>query len=136
MAKVKPDQMPYVISGYKELIEKGFIEQVPENELITEHPNNVMMSRPVFRKDKVTTKCRIVINASLPCHKNREKPGNTLKKMLMPGPNKLPQILKLVLKLIFHKHIFLIDVKKMFLSVDLALTSDKYMLRYVWAKPG
>ena len=136
MAKVKPEQMPYVISAYEELIEKGFVEQVPESELITEHPNYVMTSRPVFRMDKATTKCRIVINASLPDHKNREKPGNTLNKMLMPGPNKLPQIMELVLKLMFLEHIFLIDVKKMFLSVDLALTSDKDMLRYVWAKPG
>ena len=136
MAKVKPDQMPLVISAYEELVDKGFVEQVPEDELITEHPNYVMTSRPVFRMDKATTKCRIVINASLPDHKNKEKPGNTLNKMLMPGPNKLPQIMELVLKLMFLEHVFLIDVKKMFLSVDLALTSDKDMLRYVWAKPG
>ena len=50
--------------------------------------------------------------------------------MLMPGPNKLPQIMELVLKLTFLKHIFLIDVEKMLLSVDLdlALTSHKDML--------
>ena len=136
MAKVKPEQMPYVVSAYEELMEKGFVEQVPDDELETEHPNYVMTSRPVFRMDKATTKCRIVINASLPDHKNKERPGNTLNKMLMPGPNKLPQIMELVLKLMFLEHVFLIDVKKMFLSVDLALTSDKDMLRYVWAKPG
>ena len=136
MDKVKPEQMPLVIDAYEELAEKGFVEQVPDNELVTEHPNYVMTSRPVFRMDRVTTKCRIVINASLPDHKNKDKPGNTLNKMLMPGPNKLPQIMELVLKLMFLKHVFLIDVKKMFLSVDLALTSDKDMLRYIWAKPG
>ena len=136
MAKVKSEQMPYVISAYEELIEKGFVEEVPESELITEHPNYVMTSRPVFRMDKATTKCRIVINASLPDHKNKERPGNTLNKMLMPGPNKLPQIMELVLKLMFIEHVFLIDVKKMFLSVDLALTSDKDMLRFVWGRPG
>ena len=136
MARVKPEQMPFVIDAYEELVEKGFVEQVPEEELVSEHPNYVMTSRPVFRMDKATTKCRIVINASLPDHKNREKPGNTLNKMLMPGPNKLPQIMELVLKLMFLEHVFLIDVKKMFLSVELALTSDKDMLRYIWAKPG
>ena len=136
MAKVKPEQMPYVISAYEELVEKGIVEEVPQEELVTEHPNYVMTSRPVFRMDRSTTKCRIVINASLPDHKNKMKPGNTLNKMLMPGPNKLPQIMELVLKLMFLEHIFLIDVKKMFLSVDLALTSDKDMLRYLWAKPG
>ena len=136
MRKVKPEQMPYVISAYEELVEMGFVELVPEDELETTHPNYVMTSRPVFRMDKATTKCRIVINASLPDHKNKSKPGNTLNKMLMPGPNKLPQIMELVMKLMFLEHIFLIDVKKMFLSVDLALTTDKDMLRYVWAKPG
>ena len=136
MAKVKPEQMPYVIDAYEELLKNGFVEQVPVEEIDSPHPNYVMTSRPVFRMDKTTTKCRIVINASLPDHKNRDKPGNTLNKMLMPGPNKLPQIMELVLKLMFLEHVFLIDVKKMFLSVDLALTSDKDMLRYVWAKPG
>ena len=133
MGKVKSEQMPYVIDAYEELVEKGFVEQVPKEELVTEHPNYVMTSRPVFRMDKATTKCRIVINASLPDHKNK---GNSLNKMLMPGPNKLPQIMELVLKMMFLEHVFLIDVKKMFLSVDLALKSDKDMLRYIWAKPG
>ena len=133
MRKVTAEQMPYVIAAYEELIEKGYVEEVPQEELRTPHPNYVMTSRPVFRMDKATTKCRIVINASLPDVKNK---NNTLNKMLMPGPNKLPQIMELVIKLMFMEHIFLIDVKKMFLSVDLALQSDKDMLRYVWAKPG
>ena len=136
LVKFKPEQMPHVIDAYEELLQNGFVEQVPAEEIDSPHPNYVMTSRPIFGIDKTATKCRIVINRSLPDHKNWDKPGNTLNKMLMPGPNKLPQIMKLVLKLMFLEHVFLIDVKKMFLLVDLALTSDKDMPRHVWTKPG
>ena len=73
---IKPEQMPYIISANKELIEKGFVEQFPENEVIMGQPNYVMTSRPVFRMDKATAKCRIVINASLPDPKTEKNPHN------------------------------------------------------------
>jgi hypothetical protein len=133
MQKVKPEHMDLVIEAYQDLIDQGFAEEVPPDEVNPEHPHYVMTSRGVIRADKKSTKCRIVINASLPDKGDKNK---SLNKMLMQGPNKLPQIMELVMRLMFKKHIFLIDIKKMFLSIDLALTSDKDMLRYVWAKPG
>jgi len=42
----------------------------------------------------------------------------------------------LVLKTMVKKHLVLVDVKKMFLAIQLEKVSDKDMLRFVWAKPG
>ena len=96
-----------------------------------DHPTYVMTSRPVFRQDHATTKCRIVINASLP---DQADPSRTLNKMLKPGPNKLPQIMKLVLATTLEPFIAMVDIKKMFLAVQLQKVSDRDMLRFVWAE--
>ena len=133
LRSVKPEDMPLVEEAYEELLAKNFSEVVPSDEIFPDHPTYVMTSRPVFRKDKTTSKCRIVINASLPDQKDQNR---SLNKLLMPGPNKLPQIMELVLKTTIKKHLVLVDIKKMFLAIRLELTSDKDMLRYVWAPPG
>ena len=130
---VKTEHMPLVVDTYQELLENGFVEKVPDQEVFPDHPTYVMTSRPVFRLGKTTSKCRIVINASLPDQKDQNK---SLNKLLMPGPNKLPQIMKLVLKTMMKEHLVLIDVKKMFLAIQLSKASDKDMLRFFWAKPG
>ena len=54
----------------------------------------------------------------------------------MPGPNMLPQIMKLVMRFMVLPHVFLIDIKKMFLSIRLELKSDQDMLRFAWGLPG
>jgi len=113
LRSVKDEHLPLVKEAYEDLLIHGFAEQVPDDEIFPDHPTYVMTSRPVFRLDKATTKCRIVINASLPDQKD---PSKSLNKLLMPGPNKLPQIMMLVLRTMMAEHLVLIDVKKMFLS--------------------
>ena len=54
--------------------------------------------------------------------------------MLMPGPNKLPQIMKLVLVTTLKQYVAMVDIKKMFLAVQLQKLSDRDMLRFVWAE--
>lgn len=132
--RVKPEHMALVNDAYQEFFDNGFSEIVPpEQEHRTDHPTYVMTSRPVIRLDKQTTKCRIVINASLPDQKDKKK---TLNKLLMPGKNMLPQIMELVLHSKLKQFLVTIDIRKMFLSVRLSKESDKDMLRYVWAPPG
>jgi hypothetical protein len=129
----KEQHMSLVIESYNDLVQQGFAEEVPPEEENPPWPTYVMTSRPVLRPDKATTKCRIVINASMVDPKDSSK---SINKLLMPGPNLLPQIMELVMRLMFKKYIFLIDVRKMFLAVELALKQDKDMLRYIWGEPG
>ena len=133
LRSVKEEHMSLVIDAYEELLKHGFAEKVPDEEVFPDHPTYVMTSRPVFRFDKTTTKCRIVINASLP---DQADPSKSLNKLLMPGPNKLPQIMMLVLRTMVKEHLVLVDVRKMFLAIQLEKPSDKDMLRFVWATPG
>jgi hypothetical protein len=132
-SKVKPEHEQLVTKAFEELTEQGFAEPVPNSDRNPPWPTYVMTSRTVIRLDKATTKARVVINASMVDPVDRSK---ALNKMLMPGPNLLPQIMELIMKLMQKEFIFMIDVRKMFLAVKLELTSDKDMLRYLWGPRG
>jgi hypothetical protein len=132
-SKVKPEHEEHVRKAYEELIDQGFAEPVPEDEIHPEWPTYVMTSRTVIRLDRETTKARVIINASLIDPRDKSK---ALNKLLMPGPNLLPQIMELIMKLMQKEFIFMIDVKKMFLAVKLELKSDKDMLRYLYGPKG
>jgi len=113
-SKVKPEHREMVSEAYTDLVKQGFAEPVPPEEMNPSWPTYVMFSRPVIRMDKATTKTRIVINASLTDPEDKAK---SINKMLMPGPNLLPQIMEILLRAMQKKYIFLIDVRKMFLAV-------------------
>ena len=53
----------------------------------------------------------------------------------MPSPNTLPQIMELIMRFMTFECVFLIDIQKMFLSIELELKSDRDMLRFVWDLP-
>ena len=87
---VKAEHLPMVNDAYIELVTQGFAEEIPLDEMNPEHLIYYLTSRPVIRINASSTKCRIVINGSLPDQNDKAK---SLNKMLMPGPNKLPQIM-------------------------------------------
>ena len=115
---VKEEHVDMVAQAYQDLVDQGFAEPVLPEEQNPPWPTYVMFSRPVIRMDKASTKVRVVINTSLIDPKDKTK---SLNKMLMPGPNLLPQIMALILRLMQKEHIYLIDVKKMFLAVKLGI---------------
>ena len=43
----------------------------------------------------------------------------------MPGPNTLPQIMELIMRFMTFEFVFLIDIQKMLLSIELELISDR-----------
>ena len=125
---VHPDDMDMVNEAYLSMIREGFAEEIPSDEMVPNWSTYWLTSRPVIRRNAQTTKCRIVSNGSCPDQNDRSK---TLNKMLMPGPNKLPHIMELIMRFMVVAHVFLIDIQKMFLSIRLELKSDQDMLRFM-----
>ncbi|CAB4056458.1 unnamed protein product [Lepeophtheirus salmonis] len=97
--KVKPEHMNLVEEAYQEFVD--YAEEVPSKERITKHPSYVLTSKPVFRLDKASTKCRVVVNASLPDIKDNLK---SLNKRL---------IMELIPKVKCKKYFVTVDIKKM-----------------------
>ena len=122
---VKPEHVDLVNDAYQDMIDEGFVEKVPMDELNPNHPTYVLTSRPVFRLDKASSKCRIFINALLPDQKDKEK---SINKLLAQGKNMLPQIMELVMQTQCKKYLVMIDIRKMFLSINLSKLSDRDML--------
>ena len=78
-----------------DMVEQDFTEEIPRNQL---HPSwrlYYLSTRLVICKGAATTKCRIVGNAS---QVDQNDKSRTLNKMLMPGPNTLPQIMELIMR--------------------------------------
>jgi hypothetical protein len=129
-SKVKKEHQEMVNKSMMEILENNWSEKVPEQEINRDdHPTYVLTSRPVIDISRKTTKCRIIINASQPDPKTKM----TLNKMLLQGPNFLPQIMEVILILRQYKYVFTIDVSKMFFSVELKKESDRDTLRYLWS---
>ncbi|CAB4064831.1 unnamed protein product [Lepeophtheirus salmonis] len=126
--KIKPEYMSLLEEAYQEFLDLDYAEEVP-----SKHASYILTSRPVFRLDKDSTKCRIVINASLPYVKDKTK---SLNKLLMPGKNLLPQIMELILKVKCKKYFVAVDIKKMFLSINLADPLEKDMFHFILGRPG
>ena len=61
---VLEEDMPMVNQAYMDMVEQGFAEEIPQNELHPSWRSYYLSTRPVIRKGAATTKCRIVENAS------------------------------------------------------------------------
>ena len=122
---VLEENMPMVNQAYMDMVEQAFAEEISQNELHPSWRSYYLSTRPVIRKGAATTKCRIVGNAS---QADQNDKARTLNKMLMPGPNTLPQIMELIMCFMTFEFVFLIDIQKMFLSIELELKSDRDML--------
>ena len=122
---VHEEGMPMVDQAYMDMVEQGFTEEIPRNELHLSWRSYYLSTRAVIRKGAAITKCRIVGNAS---QVDQNDKSRTLNKMLRPSPNTLPQIMELIMHFMTFEYVLLIDIQKMFLSIELELKSDRDML--------
>ena len=80
----------------------------------------------VVRESSVSTKIRIVSNASSP-----DRNGISLNDTLLPGPPLQPDIGQVLIRFRSHKYVFSGDLQKMFLQTSIAEKHWKYQL-YLW----
>ena len=119
---VKAEAYSTAINQY---VEKGFAEEVPEQEI---EPGIVqyLPHHAVFRTDKKTSKCRIVFDAS-----TREEGGVSLNDCVLPGPALQPNLTSVLIRFRTHRVGLIADVEKMFLQVKLS-PKDQDVHRYLW----
>ncbi|XP_037931406.1 uncharacterized protein LOC119666197 [Teleopsis dalmanni] len=113
-------------TGMRELIKSGIAEEVPDG-----HNNErtyYMPHRPVYREDKITTKMRIVFDAS------SSNPGMaSLNDMLDSGENLLADLTSILLRFRCHKIAMSADIEKAFLQISLN-QNDRDSHRFLWYK--
>ena len=116
-----------VNAAYREQIEKGFAEKVPPKEEFPNHPTYCIPTHPVYRPDALTTKTRIVMNASSKC----KSTGFSLNDCLYQGPTLLPDLVYILLLFRIYKYVTVCDISKMFWKIRIN-PPDSDCLRFLW----
>ena len=111
----------------KDQLDAGIIERIPQQEINRVENVHYMPHHRVVRKDKQTTKLRVVYDGSA-------TPGNgelSINDCLHPGPNLIPKLLDVLVKFRRHPVALSADIEKAFLMISIN-ESDRDMLRFLW----
>jgi hypothetical protein len=128
ITKLRKD--PELLSEYDKVmrsqVEGGILEEVGEARPAA-GMSYYMPHLPVVRKDKETTKLRVVYDAS------SKTLGRSLNQNLHQGPCLLPQLFKILLRFRMHRIGIVADIEKAFLSIGVQ-EKDRDFLRMLWVK--
>ena len=108
--------------GIKELIQRGFVEEVPPD-VLDKKEVHYLAHHPVYREDKISTKLRQVFNGS---------GGKTpLNDQLETGPNLNPQLTSSLQHMRLFRVGLTADIEKAFHQMNVA-EKDRDFLRFFW----
>lgn len=83
--------------------------------------------QPAFKPDSLTTKLRVVFDASA------KTDNNSLNDVLLPGPNLQSELLHILLRFRIYKHVISGDITMMFRQIWIA-ESDRHLQLILWRK--
>jgi hypothetical protein len=122
---IKNNHVAEVNEAYLDTHKGGFAESVPDQEIdCPDGSVHYLPCHPVYKTDKVSTRCRIVMNAA------SKTPGGSLNDFLYTGPNLLPDIVQVLIRFRMNFVAFVLDISKMFLRIK--LQEGKDFLRFLW----
>lgn len=124
IAKGKEEE---VNAAYADQLTKGFAEEVPKTELFPKNPVYHIPTHPVYRPDKLTTKVRIVMNASYKC----KSTGYSLNDCLYQGPCLIPDLVKILFLFRLSRYVTICDIAKMFFTIKVK-KPDTDCMRFLW----
>ena len=116
-------------SRYNEVVEdylqQNIAEEVPRD-ATTDNVKYYLPHHAVLREDKVTTKLRVVFDAS-----SHEEGSPSLNDCLLTGPNLNPDLLSVLIKFRQHEIAYMADIKKAFLQISI-VEKDRDAVRFLW----
>jgi len=113
----------------KQMIDNGEVEEVKEDPINARNMDrniNYLPHHGVFKFDRISTKCRIVFDASA---KNSE--GVSLNSNLLPGPKRQLDIVHLLINFRLHPYTLVGDISRMFYCINLGEQHRDYY-RFLW----
>ena len=127
--KRHPDRFNLYNEALKAMIDDQTVEEVNESTDVTKNMSKYFYYLPhsaVIKLDRVTTKIRVVFDASA---KNSE--GQSLNDQLLEGPKLQLDIVELLIRMRLKKIVILADVAKMFYSILIDEQFRDYF-RFLW----
>ena len=108
-------------------VREGFAEEVkPENIHLSENKVRYLPHHAVYRRDKTTTKTRIVFDASA-----KFRHELSLNDYILRGPALQPNLVSVLIRFRSHLVALMTDIKKIFLQIELD-ERDRDVHRYLW----
>ncbi|XP_046851153.1 uncharacterized protein LOC124444586 [Xenia sp. Carnegie-2017] len=123
-----PQNLEEYINGITEQLVAGIVERVPASDKDC-GKIHYLPHHCVIRKDKVTTKLRVVYDGSATTNLR----NFSLNDCLLTGPNLIPQIFDLLVKFPQNKIGLGGDIEKAFLMIGID-KEDRDMLRFLWLR--
>ena len=133
-----PELLHEYDSIIRDQVEKGIVEPVTEvtgnnpepcKFANSSQPVHYLPHHCVIRRDKQTTKLRIVYNGSA----KAKSETVSLNVCLKTGPNLIPKLFDILIRFRWHAVAVTADIEKAFLMVEIK-PSDRDMLRFLWLK--
>ena len=122
-----------LLQQYTECFEEwkimGVIEKTSWEEYQSQETKTILPHHAVLREDHQTTKCRVVLDGSAV----QEKSKYAINQCLETGPNLIPRLDSVLLRLRFGKFISVGDLAKAFLQLELN-ESDSKKLFLIWTE--
>ena len=129
----KLSQNPELKEKYEEIVKeqltKGIVEKVPEKP--TGDRTFYMPHKPVIREDAITTKVRMVFDASAKPHVD----ANSINECMYTGPPLQPLLWDIMIKARMSTHILLADIQKAFLQIGIR-DEDRDAFRFLFNVNG
>ncbi|XP_065060233.1 uncharacterized protein LOC135687567 [Rhopilema esculentum] len=124
----KPDVLHQYNEVISEQLNSGVVEKVEDTELCSAPVGSVYYNphREVVREERQTTKLRVVYDAS-----SKQNGEVSLNDCLEPGPNLVPLIFDVLLRLRAKRIALIGDLEKAFLNIIIQ-ENDRNFLRFLW----
>ena len=124
--KASPDLLNEYDAIIKLQEEQGIIERVMPTEESEAGKTHYLPHHPVVRKDKTTTKVRVVYDASA-----ANSTGISLNSCLYPGPCLLKTVAEILIRFRANPIALIADIEKAFLMIAVH-KNDRDVLRFLW----
>ena len=95
--------------AFRDMLKLDMIEEVPEEEVITENPVFYLPHHPVIKSESLSTKVRPVFDASA-----KGPGGLSLNDCVFPGPSLIPNLASILIRFRRWKIAFTADISKAF----------------------
>ncbi|XP_068750796.1 uncharacterized protein [Montipora capricornis] len=125
----KPELLEQYDSVIKEQLNAGFVELIDKSHDLDTLPGTVhyIPHKEVLKDDRITTKLRVVYDASAKSAINEP----SLNDCLLPGPALTPLIFDVLLRFRLHKMVLIGDLQKAFLNIEVNPT-ERNLSRFLW----
>ena len=116
-----------VDEAFREKLEAGCAERIPEGEIHTTKPHLYLSCHPIYKEAALSTRIRLVYNGSQPVKES----GLSINDLLYMGNLQIQRSSDIIMRTRHSKVLLCLDLKKAYWAVKVR-PCDAQFLRYVW----